>query len=264
MRQMHTHNHMRAHMHTHTYARDWKKVCHSCFAIQKMPIVMCPLCLVFSMCILLPTLVHLSSTTWCLASHPLTFCFTSVQKRWHCEYRGSADTVTKLPCFQTICVNLFHYFFTTRWQPSQTATISTARAAVWKWRHLADFYQILCTGCLAMLIVMHRMSKAFTNQIILFPGAWWKTVSKEFLLRYNRYVLWLWSEFDHFVFASLFSFFLFPFFSCLPFFPHFMSSLGEIWFILPWKWKTAVDVRTFLPSLTSVTVCPCTAVGNTW
>ena len=183
MRQMHTHNHMLAHMHTHTYARDWKKVCHSCFVIQKMPIVMCPLCLVFSMCILLPTLVHLSSTTWCLASHPLTFCFTSVQKRWHCEYRGSADTVTKLPCFQTICVNLFHYFFTTRWQPSQTATISTARAAVWKWRHLADFYQILCTGCLAMLIVMHRMSKAFTNQIILFPGAWWKTVSKEFLLR---------------------------------------------------------------------------------
>ena len=91
-----------------------------------------------------------------------------------------------------------------------------------------------------MLIVMYQMSKAFTNQIVLSPGAWWKTVSKEFLLHIigmsfgyevNLIILSLLLSFPFF--PSLFFFFFLVFFS-----PHFMSSLEEIWFLLPWKlWK---------------------------
>lgn len=66
-----------------------------------------------------------------------------------------------------------------------------------------------------MLIVMHHMSKAFTNRLV----SWCMTNNglRRVSSPYNRYVLWLWSEFDHFILASLFSLF---FFFCL-----FFSSL---------------------------------------
>jgi len=70
-----------------------------------------------------------------------------------------------------------------------------------------------------MLIVMHHMSKAFNNQIVLSPGAWWKTVSKEFLLHIIGMSFGY--EVNLIILSLLLSFPFFPslFFFC-SYFPH--------------------------------------------
>ena len=132
------------HTHTHTHVHNWRKgllelLCDTKHAFSNVSIVpgFQHVHFVADPCTLVINNVVFGITSTDVLFH-LSAEEVALWVPWGCRYCHQVALLLDSMC------QFISLFFTTRWQPSQTATISTSRAAVWKWRHLADFYQVLC------------------------------------------------------------------------------------------------------------------------